>query len=77
MELVRILTALYGILPILLGITEGISKIVAGVAALVIVILEAIETGIIWFLNNVVQTELGDGWTWLWGFGSSWIFKWW
>lgn len=77
-ELSMVLTILYGILPVLIGIPEGaISKIVAGVVAIVIIILEAIQAGILWFLENKLQTELGDGWSWFWGFGSWWVFKWW
>jgi len=77
-ELGQIIAGLMGVLMGLLLIPEGVlSKVAAGVIALIIGILEVLGEGIKWFLNNVVQTELGDGWSWMWGFGSWWIFKWW
>ena len=31
----------------------------------------------IYFIEDVIQTDLGDGWSWLWGFGSGFGLKWW
>jgi hypothetical protein len=30
-----------------------------------------------WFLTDKLETELGDGWIYLWGLGSFSIFHWW
>lgn len=76
--LVQILAGIEGLLIAALTIPEGvISKVIAGVLLLIIGIIEALGQTKKWFLENILQTELGDGWTWLWGFGSWWIFKWW
>jgi len=61
----------------MLGIPELVSKLVAAVVAIVAAILTAAGALIKWFNSNIVQTELGDGWVWTWGYGSWWIFRWW
>jgi hypothetical protein len=47
-----------------------------GVVVLVLEILESMCELISIFLNQVLQSELGDGWMYLWDPGSWWFFRW-
>lgn len=65
------------LLALLLGIPEKISKIVALFVAIVAGVLAILGLLIRAFIESVIQTELNDGWTWVWGMGRWWIFFWW
>jgi|GEM_PF-6774149 len=69
--------AIGSLLALLLGIPEFISKIIALFVATVAGILAVLGIAIRAFAESVLQTELNDGWTWVWGVGSWWIFFWW
>jgi hypothetical protein len=66
-----------GIIGALLSIAGFVADAVVGdVIGVIGAILSGLSCGIQWFVSNVVETELGDGWAYLWGAGSSswWIF---
>lgn len=76
--LTSVISACVAVVAAALAIPEPIiSKVTAGVIALIAAILTAVGIVIYWFISDVIQTELGDGWSWLWDFGSWWLFKWW
>lgn len=50
--------------------------IAAGVAGVIVAILTLINAAFNYFLSNILQTERGDGWYWVWGYGEFWILKW-
>ncbi len=67
-----------GIIAFLLSIPL-VGKIVLAILALIATVWGVGR----WFVQNVIQTELGDGWAWTWGFGK-WVlfgrplaFWWW
>ncbi|MEM5834870.1 MAG: hypothetical protein QXQ69_03425 [Candidatus Aenigmatarchaeota archaeon] len=60
----------------LLAIPELVSKVVAGIIALVGAILALVGYLIRWFIENIIQTELGDGWIYTWGYGKLTFFGW-
>jgi len=61
-------------------IIAGIILAATGVGVLIAALVEGIiiATGILvnWFIDNVITSELGDGWMYTWGYGSFWIFHW-
>jgi hypothetical protein len=66
----------------LLAVPELVSKVVAGIIALVGAILALVGYIIRWLIENIIQTELADGWVYTWGYGklSIWGFviaAWW
>lgn len=65
-----ILVWLFG-LPELVG-----TKLAALILGLVDVIILCFGLAFTWWVDNVVRTEMGDGWSYMWGFGSWWIFNW-
>jgi hypothetical protein len=69
--------AIGSLLALLLTIPEAISKIVALFVSVVAGVLAVLGLVIRAFVESVLQTELNDGWTWVWGQGSWWIFFWW
>ncbi|MEM5793916.1 MAG: hypothetical protein QXS48_03365 [Candidatus Aenigmatarchaeota archaeon] len=60
----------------LLAVPELVSKFVAGIIALVGAILALVGYLIRWFIENIIQTELGDGWIYTWGYGKLTFFGW-
>ena len=76
-SLITIAGVLMGVVAALLGIPELVSKIIAAFIGLIAAILTAMGQLITWFIEDIVQTELGDGWSWIWGVGHWWIFHWW
>jgi len=65
--------------PIIAGlllVPELVSKVVAGIIALVGAILALIGYIIRWFIENILQTELYDGWIYTWGYGRLVFWGW-
>jgi hypothetical protein len=54
-----------------------ISKVHAAYLGLLAGILMLAGLSVAVFIEYIVQSELGDGWTWLWGFCSSCGLRWW
>jgi len=75
-DIATVISALVGVALAALVIPEPTTKIVAGAAALIAAILTAANLIVRFWLNDVVQTELGDGWSYVWGEGSWWLFHW-
>ncbi|MEM2912501.1 MAG: hypothetical protein QW146_08365 [Candidatus Bathyarchaeia archaeon] len=66
------------ILFYMLGVPELVgTKLAALALAIVEGVIALLGYTFNWWLDNILTTELSDGWTWLWGFGGAWIFKWW
>jgi len=77
-SLFEIAAALIAIVAAALAFPEPVvSKVVAAFVGLLATILAAVGVMITYFIETKLQTELGDGWAWLWGFGNWWIFRWW
>ena len=72
----RIAGILAGVIAALLAIPELVSKIVAGIIGLIGALLALVGFVLYWFLNDIIQTERGDGWIWTWGYTEYW-FLWW
>lgn len=72
----RIAGMLAAIIAALLALPELISKIVAGIIGLIGAILVLVGFVLYWFINDIIQTERGDGWIWTWGYTQYW-FLWW
>ena len=64
------------IIAALLLIPEIVSKFVAAIIALVGAICSLVGYLLKWFIENIIQTELKDGWVWTWGWGKA-TFLWW
>jgi len=63
---------------VLLSIPEPfISKVIAMVLAAVAAVLTILGLTEYFYLNDILQTELGDGWSWAYDFGSFFCFYWW
>ncbi|MFH7882497.1 MAG: hypothetical protein QW140_02140 [Candidatus Aenigmatarchaeota archaeon] len=60
----------------LLLIPELISKAIAAIIALGGAILSLVGYGAKWFIENIIQTELGDGWIYTWDYGKITFFGW-
>jgi len=75
-DLGLVISSLVAIIGGLLALPELGSKFVAGVVSLIVAILVGINRVVSYFLNDILQTELGDGWSYLWGFGNWWLFHW-
>lgn len=73
---VGIAALLAGVIAALLAVPELVSKIVAAILGLIAAILSLVGFVLYWFINDVIQTELGDGWIWTWGYGK-WEFWGW
>jgi hypothetical protein len=48
----------------------------AVVVAIIVAAAVLVNRAINYFLSDVLQTELGDGWMYEWGYGSWWMFHW-
>jgi hypothetical protein len=73
-ELAAVLTPL---LAYLFGLPELVGSKVAGIiVAIIIAILTALGWAYNVWVNDVVRTEMGDGWLYMWGAGSWWVFSW-
>jgi hypothetical protein len=65
--------------PIIAGlllIPELVSKVIAGIIALVGAICSLLGYALRWFVEWIIQTELNDGWVWTWGYGKIAIWGW-
>lgn len=69
--------AIAALIGVLLAIPELISDIIALFLSVVAGVLAVLGLVVRVFTESVLRTELGDGWTWIWGLGSWWIFFWW
>jgi len=74
----------FGLAPVITDIVAilwGLPDLVGTkTAALILSAVDLILIGLGWVYNlwvdNIVKTEMGDGWQYTWGAGGWWIFKW-
>jgi len=72
----RIAGLVAGVIAALLLIPEGISKLVAAIVGLFGAVLALLGFSFYWFINDILQTERGDGWIWTWGYTEWWFLSW-
>jgi hypothetical protein len=69
--------ALVNVIIKLLEVPEPVAtKISAGIAAGLALLIAIVGITAVTFIEKVVATEMGDGWWYMYDFGSFWIFKW-
>lgn len=76
-NLMSLVGAIASLIAILLSIPEGFTKILAVVLGVIGGVLAVLGIAIVIFAEEVLETEMSDGWTWIWGEGKWWRFLWW
>jgi len=73
-----VIAAIIGAIVFFLLIPEfTITKVICLVLGAVAVVLAALGRTVQWFLGDIWQTEMLDGWSWSWDFGRWLCFYWW
>jgi hypothetical protein len=70
-------SALVPVILWLLKVPEAVAtKISAGITAGLMLLIKLVGITVVTFIEKVIATEMGDGWWYMYDFGSFWIFKW-